>query len=157
MSMGSDKFFTRTASTLMLWTGFLLITLGKYLRYRHPLFGERTGDIQSQFDDLPGAALFLLYPSYLTVAIDFVLTGIATLGMFLIWSMARRVNSLLKIASLAIGSLLALSALVAFGSALDSLIWLFFPLVIGEILWGFGLVCSILVAFNSIKHTNSNR
>jgi divalent metal cation (Fe/Co/Zn/Cd) transporter len=155
--MELNKFLTRKASTLMLWIGFLLIILGKYLRYKHPLFNEWTSDIQSGFDDVTTGALFLLYPNPITVMLDFVLTVIAMLGMLLMWSMARRRNLLLKIASLAIGSLLALSALAAFRSALVSLLWLFFPLVIGEILWGFGLVCSLIVAFNSIKYSNGGR
>lgn len=155
--MGSDRFSTRKASTLMLWIGFLSIILGKYLRYKHPLFNEWTSDIQSGFDDITAGALFLLYPNPITFALDFVLTVIATLGMLLMWSMAKRRNLLLKIASLAIGSLLALSALAAFRSALVSLLWLFFPLIVGQILWGFGLVCSIIVAFNSIRYSNGGR
>jgi len=155
--MSPDKFLTRKASNLMLWIGFLLIILGKYLRYKHPLFQEWIADIQSGFDDVLGAGLFLLHPNPITIALDFVFTGIAMLGMLLMWSMAKRRNLLLKIVSLAIGSLLALSALAAFRSAWVSLLWLFFPLVIGEILWGFGLVCSVIVAFNSIKYTNDSR
>lgn len=155
--MGTDKFLTRKASTLMLWIGFLLIILGKYLRYKHPLFQKWIADIQSGFDDVPGAGLFLLHPTPITIVLDFVLTVIAMLGMLLMWSMVKGRNLLLKIASLSIGSFLALSALAAFRSALVSLLWLFFPLVIGEILWGFGLVCSIIVAFNSTKHTSGDR
>ncbi|WP_446880127.1 hypothetical protein [Phormidesmis sp. 146-33] len=155
--MRHNRFLTRTASILMLGAGFLLITLGKYLRYQSPLFNQWTGSIQSQFDDVPGAGLFLLVPSYLTITIDLILTGIAISGMFLMWSMARRRNPLLRIVLLLTGSLLASSALAAFNSAWDSFRWSFYTLAVGQILWGSGLVCNIIAIFNSIKYSNGNR
>ena len=130
-------------SLLVSWFSVPLSTLGSYLQIQTPRFYDRLTYIQSQYDDLPGAGLWLLYCWPCLGFMYLIITLFITIGMITMWAIARRKSLLTQIISLTIGLGLWLVLLKTLVSVWQEISWGFYVLASGQLLLAIGLIGSL--------------
>lgn len=129
-------------SLLITWTSLPLGTWGFHLRTQAPWFGEWTSHIQSQFDDLPGAGLWILYCWPCAGFIRLSSTSLIIVGIFVMWKAAKSRRQLCRRTSLAIAFGFGLVLLRIIFFAMKSVSWGFYVLAFGDLLLAVGLLFS---------------
>lgn len=134
-----------TLSRRSIWLSLPLLSLGDFLRTRSPQFNEWIGGIHSQYHDLPGAGLFLLVFSPITIVIYLIAITITAGCMQLIWALAKTPNAVAKFTSVPISSFFFLITISTFNSVWDSLSWRFYILALGELVFAIGVIFGLAV------------
>lgn len=141
MSRSRDRFVV--VSHLFIWISFPVRVLGDLLRAQSSQNGRWSASIQSSYDDLPGAGLFLLDFNGLTVAIGLLTTVVIVYLLQLLLTLAKSKNVAFRLVSVVLCFLLLPLIIVTINSVESNLSWQFYTLAIGQLAFLAGLYCSL--------------
>ncbi|MDJ0713795.1 MAG: hypothetical protein QNJ54_06205 [Prochloraceae cyanobacterium] len=131
------KFSLSKVALILIWGGFFLSSWGSYLRIESSKFHKWLESVHSQYDDLPGAGLWLAYCWQCTGFIYLISTIFITFILFLREETSDTITiNFFTIMFLFISFLILISAL-------QSLFYVFFAIAIGQILLTIGILCGI--------------
>lgn len=130
-------------SHLIVWLSFLLIALGDFTRTNSPQFGPWTDSIHSQYDDLPGAGLFLLVFSPFSLAVYLISTALTSGCIQLMLELARSSKTVVKIVSMIVAIFLIFLSMSNLIEALNNLSWQFYIFAMGQLVFSAGVACGV--------------
>ncbi len=126
-------------AVLLIWSSFFLSTWGTYLRNESVQFPQWLESIHGQYNDLPGAGLWLVYCWECNAFISLIGAVVMTAILLITKETENVARIVVKLVTIVFLSM----SLLVLVSALKSLFWGFFVLAMGEMLLVIGLLCGM--------------
>ena len=126
-------------AVLLIWSSFFLSTWGTYLRNESVQFPQWLESIHGQYNDLPGAGLWLVYCWECNAVIS--LMGTVFISAILL--ITKETENVARIVVKLVTIVFLSMSLLVLVSALKSLFWGFLVLGMGEMLLVIGLLCGM--------------
>lgn len=143
-----------SVSFVVVWLSFPLLVLGDYLRTNSWQFQDWLRSIHSQYQDLPGAGLFLLFFSPSSILFHLLLVCFAAGYICVMLDLAKSSNLVTKLVSILLCGLWIRILELLVNSAQKNLSWHFSVYATGELFLAAGGVLS-LVAYGRVLAADS--